>query len=759
MTASNAGADVVLVKDGQAQSRIVLADRPSEQARQAAQVLQEYIERISGAKLAVVSEKEAAPGSRIFIGQSDAVRAMGLKAPSGFTREMNEEGFILKTVGSDLVMAGNEDRHYRGTIYAVYDFLDRLGCRWFFPGEYGEVVPKKATLSVGRLDVESRPSFRFRNIWYSGWMPAGPEDQAKLAKWYDCNKAHALSGLSLPGDGTVIRLAPPEKYYDSLPQIYALESDGSRSREMLCLSEPETVAVAVKTVTEAFRSDPAMLTFGFGPPDGHPLCHCDRCQKGLLGFTGKGLGEPSLSDLWFKFVNAVAKEVKKEFPDRWILTNGYANRVRLPEGVGKLSDNIGIQSAVIQACTLHPTGDPKCWQRQDYEELLTQWTQEIPCVFVYDYDPGKSLDNLPFPALHNLKRDLPFLKEKGVWGFWTEGQNAWMTTHLNYYIRARLMWDVKQNVESLVEDYCESFYGKAAGPVERYIWRLEDAVNRSPAHATWGMDVPWNTIYSPAMVRALDSDLAAADKMADSPERRLHVRMLRLVHRHMKAYLAMEEAAAEGDFAGAVAKAGEMLAVRDEAAGIDPALIPHTPEWCRDSGFTVEGRRNRYRDLSGRTDGSQGGLVALLPRKWEFKTDPGEDGQIYRWYLPGKGIGWKEIDTALYWQAQGYQNRRGLGYGGQAWYRTVFDVPAGAKGKPLKLAFGGIYNQGLWIWVNGLLIDRRPSQDSSRPFDVDVTGHIKPGQQNSVAVLVNTPSASRSERSGLYRRAFLWSPK
>jgi len=48
--------------------------------------------------------------------------------------------------------------------------------------------------------------------------------------------------------------------------------------------------------------------------------------------------------------------------------------VRLPEGVGELSGNLGIQSAVIQACTLHPVGDPKCWSRQDYEEILTRWT-------------------------------------------------------------------------------------------------------------------------------------------------------------------------------------------------------------------------------------------------------------------------------------------------------------------------------------------------------------------------------------------------
>ena len=57
-------------------------------------------------------------------------------------------------------------------------------------------------------------------------------------------------------------------------------------------------------------------------------------------FNHKGYGDPSLSDLWFRFANCIAKEVYEEFPDRWVLTNGYANRVRLPEGIAEFSPNL-----------------------------------------------------------------------------------------------------------------------------------------------------------------------------------------------------------------------------------------------------------------------------------------------------------------------------------------------------------------------------------------------------------------------------------
>ena len=37
-------------------------------------------------------------------------------------------GNAIKTVGKDLVLAGNEDWEYQGTQFAVYDFLEQLGC-------------------------------------------------------------------------------------------------------------------------------------------------------------------------------------------------------------------------------------------------------------------------------------------------------------------------------------------------------------------------------------------------------------------------------------------------------------------------------------------------------------------------------------------------------------------------------------------------------------------------------------------------------
>jgi hypothetical protein len=755
---TSAKAGVVLVEKGQPRSVIVVGSGATEQAKEAANLLQDYLARISGARMQILEETAAVSGPQILIGRTRRATALGVDVPPRFTSAMNEEEYVIRTAGNALILAGNEHPSYRGTVYAVNDLLERLGCRWFYPGPFGEVVPKLDTIEVGPLNIHERPDFRFRNIWYSGWMPVQGTDAADFAKWMDHNRMNTLRGLSLPGDGTITRLAPSEKYFTNHPNIYAMNKKGERVKDMLCLSEPEAVSIAAETIKEEFHAHPESLTFGFAPPDGYPQCFCPSCEAANPNFSGKGLGQPSLSEIWFRFANAVAAEVAKEFPDRWLFSNGYANRARPPEGIGPLSPNLGIQSAMLDSCTFHRINDPTCWQRQLYKTVLDRWTRDLRCVFIYDYDPGKALDGLPFPMLHNLQKDFPYFKSLGVWGFWTEGQNCWMVTHLNYYVRARLMWNAHADVHALVRDYCEKFYGRAARPVESYIWTMEKAVEDAPIHVTFGRLVPWRVIYTPAIMRKFNRQIAEAIRLAAGTPQAPHVRVLDLDYQYIRTYISMEETVANGDFAGGVRQADEMLRLRGELGKINPSLVPVTPDWANKGNGALESYRRTYQELANRMNDERGRLVAMTPRRWQFRKDPEQFGTFQEWYAPAAKGRWDELDSTLYWEAQGLQDSQGHGYAGQAWYRTSVSVPATAAGKPLRLAFGGVYANELWTWINGGLVNHRARLNSRGSFDIDVTSYIRPGETNHIALLVETLPWDSNARGGLHRRVFLWSP-
>src|ERR1043166_5871887 len=159
---------ITLTKEGQAAATIVIRQSalaakpytpdypnnietapPDAKVRLAANDLQSYIEKISGAKLPIAGEAEDIKGPVILVGVSKRTETLKLDVPHGVTKERKEEGYVLHCHGDTLVLAGNEDGQYWGTYYAVAEFLNRLGVRWFMPTEFGEIVPGQKTISFG----------------------------------------------------------------------------------------------------------------------------------------------------------------------------------------------------------------------------------------------------------------------------------------------------------------------------------------------------------------------------------------------------------------------------------------------------------------------------------------------------------------------------------------------------------------------------------------------------------------------------------
>ena len=136
---------------------------------------------------------------------------------------------------------------------------------------------------------------------------------------------------------------------------------------------------------------------------------------------------------------------------------------------------------------------------------------------------------------------------------------------------------------------------------------------------------------------------------------------------------------------------------------IKSGLLPHTPDWASDFRTTLEWHKDIYQDLAEKAGGKEGELLALLPRKWEFRLDPKDIGVIYQWYLECNSENWTEIDTTLNWEAQGYQDQQGWSFWGKAWYRTGFSVPERIGSKSTWLTIGAVYNRGVWVWFYGMM--------------------------------------------------------
>lgn len=147
---------LVLCKGSVPCATIVLPDRPSPFFAFLGGELQTWIQRLSGARLSVI-EASALPPEIPFLSVGGA--GLGADAPDTFGLEA--EGFLVRTIVSSgrtcVVCAGREET---GTMYAVYELLERLGVVFQMSGT---VIPEvRPDLEIPALDVAQSPEIKDR---------------------------------------------------------------------------------------------------------------------------------------------------------------------------------------------------------------------------------------------------------------------------------------------------------------------------------------------------------------------------------------------------------------------------------------------------------------------------------------------------------------------------------------------------------------------------------------------------------------------
>jgi len=124
----------------------------------AANVLADWVEKISGVRLAIVSQAPAS-GSAVYVGSAAVKAGLNLGDIDSPTREG------LRIIGdgqAKIFIAGQNDT---STMKAVCRFLEELGCRYFMDNELGEVYPRRKTISVPEY-FALRDGQRRKGGWY-----------------------------------------------------------------------------------------------------------------------------------------------------------------------------------------------------------------------------------------------------------------------------------------------------------------------------------------------------------------------------------------------------------------------------------------------------------------------------------------------------------------------------------------------------------------------------------------------------------------
>ena len=269
-------------------------------------------------------------------------------------------------------------------------------------------------------------------------------------------------------------------------------------------------------------------------------------------------------------------------PEAIIASNGYANRNQPPEGM-TLHPNLTIEYASIWADTLKAMNNPLSWHSAVQAAMIKRWCELNKRVYQYRYVYTMLGSNLaPVPTTLKLAADMPFYKKVGFFGFTDEQKPAaWMEQGITtFYTRARTYWDADLNVNELLNDYFDKWYGKAAKPAHAFWDALEDRMQSAPILGHEQRILPY--VYTPALIAELEKNCAQEEKLADTDRAKIHVEIDRHTLEHLKHYLAMWEDGFAARYADALKECDAVTAERAKLHDISGFL--NQPEYGYEDG-------------------------------------------------------------------------------------------------------------------------------------------------------------------------------
>ena len=465
--------------------------------RFAAEELQRYLKKVTGQKVPICAQASEGTAA-LFIGDCGSIA--GFEKPT-----LGEEDYCLQSVSGGLVLAGGGPR---GTLYAVYDFLERLGCRWYFIDPEDEIVPQLSSTGVASiirsgLRVTERPDFSVRMYRFLTY-DLGPEGTALSAAimksmpdtidWLAKNRINIFQfaldhnwnpyahwqhyrdtfpemrkrSLTI-GAGGHCMFMPDDKFKEH-PDWFPMINGKRQAKGQFCTRNEEAVRFYADNLIRFLKDNPEIEYFAPWPNDipphiepGGGWCRCPLCK------------DTSSFNRYMEFGNRIYTELKRAVPNVRFTHFAYGGHLTPPEKQRPLPE------LTVTICTWGrdfsvPFDDART--RQHFRDVFARWRQmcteaKNPLILHDKYARHFLLGFHPLP-LPVMQEDLRWFRRQGIDGFELPcGYMGRRTKSFNLYVLSRLMWDADADVDAIVDDYFNRCYGESAAVMRKAYEEVE----------------------------------------------------------------------------------------------------------------------------------------------------------------------------------------------------------------------------------------------------------------------------------------------
>jgi hypothetical protein len=184
---------------------------------------------------------------------------------------------------------------------------------------------------------------------------------------------------------------------------------------------------------------------------------------------GRFFGNGTASHYWFGFVNAVAKEVAKTHPGKYLATLAYDVYFCAPEDL-TLEPNVAV--APCLQTRNYWARRIKAHEHAIYEKWVAQ-DRPIHIWNYYNLPEERTLDGkwrcFPGFSVHMLAEEIKMYHRDRVRGVFLCG----IGEQVDYYLTMKLYDDPTRNVDELLNEFFTSYFGAAAEPMAKFYGLIE----------------------------------------------------------------------------------------------------------------------------------------------------------------------------------------------------------------------------------------------------------------------------------------------
>ena len=474
-------APLTIVKDGKS-SYCIIWNRKGinpEVLWRAAGDLQSYIYKSTGVKIPVVRMEQRKNRPAFLI---------------GFEKVTTPEGFIVKTVGKDVIISGNDSAgnvlncHWAtgartGTWYGVSDFLEKqLGVRWFFPGELGEYVPKRKEFTLPELNYSDAPRFEYRSLNYQT-RKGMPRKQIEANQTFNRRNRSGRADSWCAWHNWLHHLKK-EDHFQKHPEYFAYVGgrryghDPLKHGLQVCVTNPEALDQMAASMIKELKARKVKSMLSLSPNDGGRHCECPKCQA--LDDGVRPDGSRIMTTRMMTYANEMAKRITKVLPDQKMGMYAYSS---YREGVSKVKVH-----PAVTIMEVHNDSGLSYYRadiRKSHLKNLKSWRNSLSKLFFYSFPEGMGGLELPCCQFNNISMLYDNLYAAGVTGFAINNSTSYGAAALNNYFYLKFAWGGIKDRKKFYEETLRDCYGKAGAPVMKAYFA--DIENRLAGYANSGL--------------------------------------------------------------------------------------------------------------------------------------------------------------------------------------------------------------------------------------------------------------------------------